>query len=262
VFSANGLYDPDITGSGHQPMGFDQMMLSYNHYTVTSCVLTATFHNFAASTPVISVKVDAGSTPSTVVDTIMEFGLNTHSVLESKSTFGSVKVLTIPLSLRKFEGVKDVVDVTDMQGTVAANPVEQAYFHIQCWDNAGVTTNVLVEYILEFRAVFLEPRVLTPSLALSLKDALVSEEEDKKTSPGEPSIRCLNDGRIPRSDLCCYDTLPKPEPGYGLESVLQLLSVIDDRTPDYPALSLVSGAPVSMLKAIRAQMVQLHLKNS
>jgi len=32
VFAANGLYDPNITGTGHQPMGFDQLLQFYNHY--------------------------------------------------------------------------------------------------------------------------------------------------------------------------------------------------------------------------------------
>jgi len=34
LFSANGMYDPNITATGHQPYYFDQMTALYNHYTV------------------------------------------------------------------------------------------------------------------------------------------------------------------------------------------------------------------------------------
>lgn len=34
VFGLNCMYDPDLTGTGHQPMGFDQMMALYTRYRV------------------------------------------------------------------------------------------------------------------------------------------------------------------------------------------------------------------------------------
>lgn len=36
-FRLNGLYDPWYTGTGHQPMGYDQMCLFYDNYLVTGC---------------------------------------------------------------------------------------------------------------------------------------------------------------------------------------------------------------------------------
>jgi hypothetical protein len=177
VLSANGLYDPEITGTGHQPMGFDQLMLSYNHYTVTQARLICTFHNLAATSSVVSVKVDGGSTPITVVDQILEWGLNNHSVLEAKGTYGSVKVVESKVSIARFEGVSDVLDVQELRGSVAANPAEQTYFHVQSWDNAGVTTNILTEIVLEYTAVFTEPRVLSESLVSQLSRMMITEEK-------------------------------------------------------------------------------------
>ena len=43
VYSCNGMYDPDITSTGHQPMGFDQWMAFYQHYTVLGSKLSCSF---------------------------------------------------------------------------------------------------------------------------------------------------------------------------------------------------------------------------
>ncbi len=43
IFSANGLFDPDITGVGHQPYSFDQWMAVYDHYHVVGAKISVTF---------------------------------------------------------------------------------------------------------------------------------------------------------------------------------------------------------------------------
>lgn len=37
VFNLNSVYDPNRTGVGHQPQGFDQLAALYNRYRVISC---------------------------------------------------------------------------------------------------------------------------------------------------------------------------------------------------------------------------------
>ena len=37
IFNLNSLYDPDRTGVGHQPRGFDQIKTLYNRYRVYGC---------------------------------------------------------------------------------------------------------------------------------------------------------------------------------------------------------------------------------
>ncbi len=49
VFSANGAYDPNITGTGHQMMGFDQMMLFYEQAVVVRSKIQVTFSSAFAS---------------------------------------------------------------------------------------------------------------------------------------------------------------------------------------------------------------------
>ena len=42
LYSCNGMYDPNITGTGHQPMYFDQFTAMYDHYTVLKSMMKAT----------------------------------------------------------------------------------------------------------------------------------------------------------------------------------------------------------------------------
>jgi len=169
VFSANGLFDPDISGTGHQPMGFDQMMLSYNHYTVTGAKITLTCKNANTSSPTVGIFVAPSTTPITVIDTILEFGMLEFDTLDPMGSYGGNKNLVSACSIRKVQGVRDVIDVTDLAGNSAANPVEQTYFHVQVWNAAGSTALVNFDCIIEYTAIFTEPRVLSPSLISKLK---------------------------------------------------------------------------------------------
>lgn len=42
TFSLNSLYDPDISGVGHQPYGYDQLTTIYNRYKVNGVLLRVT----------------------------------------------------------------------------------------------------------------------------------------------------------------------------------------------------------------------------
>lgn len=44
-FKANSIFDPDQTGSGHQPLGRDQLSALYNQYIVHSCSIKAVFYS-------------------------------------------------------------------------------------------------------------------------------------------------------------------------------------------------------------------------
>lgn len=188
VFSANGLFDPDITSTGHQPMGFDQMMLSYNHYAVTSAKLIATFRNTTTTASSVSISVSPDSTPRTEIERILEFGMLNKDTLEFKGVTGSIKTLESACSIKKVQGVRDVVDVVELQGNSAANPVEQTYFHVQMWDAAGGTGSATVDILIEYNAVFMEPRVLSQSVSKALSKLIIADE--KAVGPSAQRLTC------------------------------------------------------------------------
>jgi len=71
-WSANDLFDPNITGAGHQPYGFDQWMTFYTKATVmkSSCVVEATTTGTPLTFGVFFSRGAAGSTISSAMSLI------------------------------------------------------------------------------------------------------------------------------------------------------------------------------------------------
>lgn len=160
VLRANDLFDPDFTGTGHQPMGFDQMMVFYNHFTVTKARLVCTFENGVNAASVCSVRVDADSTPLTAPTRIVEMGGNVMVDCENKTTSSATRTVELSVDIAKYQGVSRSAITSDpsLQGSSAASPLECTYFHVQTWNQQLLSGSVFVTFILEQESVFGEPR--------------------------------------------------------------------------------------------------------
>jgi hypothetical protein len=178
VYSTNGLFDPNITGTGHQPAGFDQMMLSYEHYCVIRSRIWVSFLNTSGNAfPTCAVSVRAGTTPTTVIQQIVEDGMVTTQRLVGANAGLNMCLLKTSCNIAKFGGKVKLLDDPEYQGTIAANPAEQSYFHIQTWSIDATTANVSVEVTIEYEAIFTEPRSLSQSLRATMHRALLSESK-------------------------------------------------------------------------------------
>ncbi len=165
VFTANGLFDPNITGSGHQPMGFDQIMLSYEHYIVLRARINVVAQNTSTTgTPQIVVQLAPSNTASTLSQAIMEQGMLAKVHLTAGPGYGCSQQIRQVIDVAKFCGINSILSNPDFKGTVSANPVEQAYFHIYGWDDNAVTSTVNLDVTIEYEAMFIEPKKLTQSL--------------------------------------------------------------------------------------------------
>lgn len=152
LFSLNGLYDPNFTGAGHQPMYFDQYMAIYNHFTVIGAKITVTFVPYETNTTPLRVALwqndDTTVTPTTM-DSIQEQSIATASILGSG---GDAKVTkSFKWSPKKVFGGSLLANSL-FRGNSGANPTEQSYGVISV-QSANVTdTNscsalVHIEYI-------------------------------------------------------------------------------------------------------------------
>jgi len=197
IFSVNGIFDPNITGTGGQPMGFDQMMLWFNHYTVLRARMRLIAANSSTSLmPMIGIAVSGTTTIVSSIEQLVETGDVTSHWLGFAGQAGSQVRLDRSVACGPFQGVDDVLDDPNMRGDAASNPTEQMYFHINTWNPVNatqVTTNFQV--VIEYDVVFHEPR--TPSLSATHrpeKEDRSDVEERKLCEEMEEKIQlCLAD---------------------------------------------------------------------
>lgn len=171
VFRGNDLYDPDYTGTGHQPMGFDQWMGWYDHFVVISSKITVTFMTDgvqSASTKGsarVGIKIDDDASTSAYTQTIMESNNNRWTFLNTNSN--QFARLTMKASTRKFLGRSKVLSDPELKGSTSASPTEGFYYTLFADWPTGDTTNdpgaIQAAVYIEYLAVLIEPKDVTSS---------------------------------------------------------------------------------------------------
>lgn len=162
-FNANGLFDPDSTGIGHQPMGFDQYMAFYQRYTVHGCKIEVSFTSFSSDTRTfVSLRpVSATGTFLTSASPIMEQPDVTYAMIGSNVNSPSTVNLSSYMNLSKFFGEKLTED--EYEGTTSGNPPTLALWDITAVEYSvnAIQLDCLVE--LTYYVTLKEPRPLAQS---------------------------------------------------------------------------------------------------
>lgn len=163
VLQANGLTNPSITtGLDHQPSGFDELIVMYDHYTVINCKIQATFSNRDNTIGTV-VGVTLRDTPTAEVDarTNIESGNTLFQVLTVEGGSQDCATLSHSVNSKTFTGRKNIMDNSNLTGSAAANPTEGIYWHL--WSDAlgGQNSGIVdVQYVMEYRIAFTEPKAV------------------------------------------------------------------------------------------------------
>lgn len=133
-FSCNSMFDPNRTGVGHQPLGFDQLMTMYDHFVVTRAELSATFLSPSPTTSlgqqICSIGIsDVIESPANI-ETILERGNVKFGLLGGQEGSGSQVTLHHSVDVGKFLGRKSPLSDPDLKGSASANPAEECYFQL------------------------------------------------------------------------------------------------------------------------------------
>lgn len=170
TFSANGMYDPNVTGTGHQPNGFDQLMGFFNHYTVVDSTIRVAFAPTTGSNIVpgfwdVLLTDDATLSVATPED-LMESREGTgmaYLVGSERGYIGQSKAITRKFNAKRFFAKSSIVGDALYRGNASSNPTEQAFFtivHADVFGNDPAPTSFSV--VIDYLAVLTEPK---PQLA-------------------------------------------------------------------------------------------------
>lgn len=162
-FNATSCYDPNNTGTGHQPAGFDQYMALYESYVVEGA--TFTVQASTASAEPIRVSLTA-SKEYVTVPAGMEFLTEWPQTKIAVATSAVPATLSMAALTHEFFQVPraSLTALDAAVGNASANPASMWYFRVYAqtddYSSSG-TVNCLVK--LTQRVRFFKRKLIAPS---------------------------------------------------------------------------------------------------
>jgi len=167
IYRLNSIFDPDLTGTGHQPLGRDQYATFYNRYRVTDVIITLR----------ASVDISLGNQVYKVI-TVADNSITPYTDhLTMSEQQGSTVHLLNPASgaifikrryhLANIAGV-DKKGYSDdrFQSLFSTNPSENIMFHVgTCNNNGSGPANATIKYTitLDMRTELFDPLPIAQS---------------------------------------------------------------------------------------------------
>ncbi len=167
----NSVYDPNSTGTGHQPYGFDQLAAFYQQYLVHGVrfkIITSTIGGTAEVCVAYQVFPTAGGVSiagistdaATEKSTVSTFVQGSSGNVRSRSVGGEVKMYQIfGLTPAQYAAQTDVYGAA-----VTTNPSLGAYLEIGIGSYSGTASESLsVQVVLDMDVEFWQPKTLPQS---------------------------------------------------------------------------------------------------
>lgn len=159
----NGMYDPDATAAGHQPLYFDQLNALYNHFCVIGSKITYYFSHSATTNLLVQVTsyINDDTTLSvTNLDNLAE-QVSAKTVIIPAGSNNRYKI-SQSWSAKKFFG-KPVLGNKALTGSGTADPTEQSVYVLSAAQPGGASANIDVQVEIEYIAIWSELKEITGS---------------------------------------------------------------------------------------------------
>jgi len=168
-FRANSCYDPDESGTGHQPLGFDEWTTFYNKYCVLGSRITVIFNTDSNTTGInqlVALSLQTDTTRPTYPTTLIEDPQVATRVLNGvyNGTAGLV-TLRKNYSSKRYHNVSDPMLLDNQQAYTAYNPADPVRYCVQAWNlDGGDPPNIHCTVIIDYIVKFSEPENLLRSV--------------------------------------------------------------------------------------------------
>jgi len=156
-FRMNSIFDPDQTGTGHQPYYYDQLSALYNRYTVLGSKLTCEFSvqpsAIATAQPsgpcVIGVVTDDDASIGSTVTTLLEQQNSKTTIIGGGNSGPATKKMSVTFSPERDLGLAR--DDDTVGAAFGANPSKQWYgFIFAAEAGTSSATSIVCKVQLEY----------------------------------------------------------------------------------------------------------------
>lgn len=162
VFRANSIYDPDLTGAGHQPMMHDLWESLYNHYVVSGAKISVKCYDpvpITTTPQLVGIMLNDDTSTPVSWQEVLEQGKAKYTVITGGQDHP--KTVSQFFSAKTFFNVADVKDNIHHIGALqSTNPTEEAYFTIFAlpYDQTSDLGPIRVIVTIEYSVVYSEPK--------------------------------------------------------------------------------------------------------
>lgn len=168
VFRANSCFDPDQTGTGHQPFGWDQYTPFWNRYCVVKSMITVTWSVYGdtdSGFPAIQVGtfLDDDAVGPVLGRTAEESGRGKFTIMTTSAGGPAVLYRNMKLwfNAKNYFSVSDPLDNEALTASTSANPNQEAYFILYAQtanESTTITSNNVGAHVnIYYYVHFLEP---------------------------------------------------------------------------------------------------------
>lgn len=156
-FNLNGGFDPNYTGTGHQPMGWDQLTPLYASYRIHKCKYRVDFQAppYGTSDAYVAVVPSNNAITISAYEASIELPRQKHAVIGT----GKPVVLSGNVQLSTLMG-QTKAEFNGNDGTkalVSANPTELQLLGIYLFQNTGGSVVINYSVQLEYEVEFFDP---------------------------------------------------------------------------------------------------------